>query len=1032
MVDHIIKRDGKIDDYNPLKIEGAIRKAVKAITPKNKLAQTEKIIKEIYDTTIQEISNKYPNENDRPEQVSVEEIIIDSAKKDYPSVAEAYKKYRDERTEVRKTLALIKQQGTNTTDTALLIESDSKEEIGTWDKERIVEQLLKETDLSRNLAVKIAKKTENAVIGLYLRADIRRFRTKTIRNMVDTCLFDEGLEDQELKQEFIGMPPRDLENLIFSKSMENSNVSSNNPEAVNLGIAENSLKILALRKVFTKKIADAHRKGIIHLHDLGYIDRVYCSTHSVEYEKKYGLGKVLANLESKSNPPNSAVILNQHIQTFLASMQAHYAGALGFGFLNIFYAPLLNRPVKVVHGKLNGQDWSLEKRDLEKLISQGEITLDLNDKKKKYFEKISEKKELRDLPEAEYEQTAQNLIFASSQNAFSRGGQTLFIDFNIHTEVPKYMKAVPAIGPGGKYMVKLPDGTIESVKDIPRFENKEDPNDQRIGDADDSKLEGNLKEGHILTYGDFEETAQKFAKSMMKIWEKGDKDGRPFHFPKCDLHVNDNSFNDPKQLELINYATEVAAKNGSIYFMFDRGQEAVLAQCCRLKEKITDHSMLKYPEKLRFCGFQNVTINLAQTAYKGKTLEGTLKEIDNAMDLALKAHQQKAEFMQKLLDTDGSPMRNLGKPSDDGTPYINLKKSTYIIGIIGLNETVQTITGKQSHENEEAYNLGLQIIAHMYKNIQEFKERTGLKFTLEETPAESATRRLAKLDLKHFYEKAKKVVKGTEQDPYYTNAIHFAPEAEIGLTDRIVGQSKFHDMIESGAIIHAYIGEQRPDKEVIKQIVKNTLEKTRCSQLVFSPTYTECDICGNVMPGKKELCITDSCSNHDAETLNEDTLAEVTRVVGYYSRVPKWNSSQQLIQEARREAQEFYAGKQGRDMSWLYNPNGHEKLTIYQFGKEGCQTCDNLESNVHKVLTDLQIDGNVDYKVLHLNKLKPEDIALAATYGIPLDTVPSLVIAGKNGYWKKTVAYGTKGGRSDLIKPAEVKVAVQEKLIDYV
>ncbi|MDD5133680.1 MAG: anaerobic ribonucleoside-triphosphate reductase [Candidatus Nanoarchaeia archaeon] len=1031
MVDHLIKRDRRIYDYKPLKIEEAIRKAVKAITLKDKLAQAEKIIKEIYEATTQRIEAKYDGKI-IPKQTDIEELVINTAKEiGYDNVSDAYKKYRNERTEARETLALITQQGTNTTDTALLIESDSKEEIGTWNRERIVEQLLIETDLSRELAVKIAKKTENAVINLY-KAGIRRFRTKTIRGIVDMCLFEEGLEDQELKQEFIGMPSRDLERLIFSKSMENSNVSSNNPEAVNLGIAENSLKIWGLRNVYTKEIADAHRKGTIHIHDLGYIDRAYCSAHSVEYEKKYGLGKVLANLESKSNPPNSAVILNQHIQTFLASMQAHYAGALGFGFLNILYASLLNRPVEIIYGKLNGQDWSLEKRDLEKLVAQGEITLDPKDKKKKYFEKTSEKRELRDLSEKEYEQIAQNLIFASSQNAFSRGGQTLFIDFNIHTEVPKYMKRVPAIGPGGKYMVRLPDGTIESVKDIPRFENKEDLNDQRIGDADDSKLEGKLKEGHILTYGDFEETAQKFAKSMIKIWEKGDKDGRPFHFPKCDLHVNDNSFNDPKQLEIINYATEVAAKNGSIYFMFDRGQEAVLAQCCRLKEKITDHSMLKYPEKLRFCGFQNITVNLAQAAYKGKTLEGTLKEIDDAMDLALKAHHQKAEFMQKLLDTDGSPMRNLGKPSDDGSPYIDLKKSTYIIGNIGLNETVQTITGKQLHESEEAYNMGLQIIAHMYKNIQEFKEKTGLKFTLEETPAESATRRLAKIDLKYFYEEAKKVVKGTEQDPYYTNSIHFAPEAEMGITDRIVGQSKFHDMIESGAIIHAYIGEQRPDKEVIKQIVRDTLEKTRCSQLVFSPTYTECDVCGTVMPGKKELCITDSCSNHHTETLNKDTLAEVTRVVGYYSRVPKWNGSQQLIQKARRDAQEFYAGKQGIDMSWLYNPNGHEKLTIYQFGKEGCHTCKNLEDNVHKVLTDLQLDENVDYKVLHLNKLNPEDIALAAKYEIPLDTVPSLVVAGKDNYWKKTVTYGTKGERSDLIKPAEVKAAVQEKIVAYV
>ena len=62
------------------------------------------------------------------------------------------------------------------------------------------------------------------------------------------------------------------------------------------------------------------------------------------------------------------------------------------------------------------------------------------------------------------------------------------------------------------------------------------------------------------------------------------------------------------------------------------------------------------------------------------------------------------------------------------------------------------------HESEDAYRFGLEIIAHMYKKAQEFKAKYGLKFTLEETPAESATRRFAKVDKKRF-ELAREVVK---------------------------------------------------------------------------------------------------------------------------------------------------------------------------------------------------------------------------------------------------------------------------------
>jgi len=101
------------------------------------------------------------------------------------------------------------------------------------------------------------------------------------------------------------------------------------------------------------------------------------------------------------------------------------------------------------------------------------------------------------------------------------------------------------------------------------------------------------------------------------------------------------------------------------------------------------------------------------------------------MEIALKAHFQKKEFMHKLLTTEGSPMRNLGKPSDDGNPYIDLEKSTFIIGVIGLNEAVEFLIGKQLHENEEAARTGMKLIAHMYRRIHEFKKKTGLSLQLK-------------------------------------------------------------------------------------------------------------------------------------------------------------------------------------------------------------------------------------------------------------------------------------------------------------
>jgi len=66
---------------------------------------------------------------------------------------------------------------------------------------------------------------------------------------------------------------------------------------------------------------------------------------------------------------------------------------------------------------------------------------------------------------------------------------------------------------------------------------------------------------------------------------------------------------DKDQLELLNYACTIASENGSPYFVFDR-DEVNLSMCCRLRTKIVDDYVIKHPESMRFCGFQNVSINL--------------------------------------------------------------------------------------------------------------------------------------------------------------------------------------------------------------------------------------------------------------------------------------------------------------------------------------------------------------------------------------------------------------------------------------
>jgi len=785
-INEVRKRDGRIMAFEQGKIAEAIFAAARAVG-----GEDRNLAEELAGVVVMFLEKQYgPSDTPDIEQIQdmVEKVLIETG---HAKTAKAYILYRDKRMASRDKMQVRKNVagGADSTDIHLLVDPGSRSEYFNWDKARIALALVKEADIEEEEAASIASSVEKRIF----RSGLTRISTALIRELVDNELFERGHQKTLNKQAVIGLPKFDIEKLIISKSNENSNIAANNPEAINLAIAETVLKQYALQEIFTEEVADAHRSGMVHLHDLGYPTRVHCSSHSLEYIKKFGLH--LENLDTSSAPAKHARTLTGHLNTFLASMQAYYAGALGVAYINIMYAP--------------------------------------------YVEGMSE---------AEMKQEAQHLIFSSSQNAFSRGGQTLFLDFNIHTGIPGYLKTIPAIGPSGKYTGR--------------------------------------------NYGDYADAATKFTKAMLDVWADGDQYGHIFAFPKCDFHINHETFTDPKQYEIYRYACEIAAKNGVPYFIFDR-DEVTLSACCRLRTTIDDTYMIRHPESMRFCGFQNVTINLPQCAFRAGrgNIEKFMQEMEKTLGICIKAHKQKKEFAKILMSGPSMPLWQVGKVAADGRPYIDLDTSTYIVGIIGLNEALHYLTGKELHDGDEAMRDGLKVVSHLYFAVKELGKKLGMKITIEESPAESAARRLAKIDQKNFPEAADfaRGISDGADEVYYTNSIHMRPDADIDLLTRIQKQAKFHSLIESGAIIHAFVGENLPSAGAIASLMQKTFEKTQAAQVTVSPEFTICKCCHKMTSGMANRCSSCGAVNlhafrespedvKTAEAWSRDALVELERI----------------------------------------------------------------------------------------------------------------------------------------------------------
>lgn len=281
------------------------------------------------------------------------------------------------------------QEISETTDITLFVRT-SAEEITPWNRQRIVDALVREADIDCQLAVEISEEVEKQIVS----SGIGLLTTALIRELVNARLIERGLEKERRLHGRLGFPLYDVRQLILHQNKESAN-TPHSPEGTNLIFAEGIKKEFSLFDVFSENTGQAHVAGDIHIHGLGYVDRPYSCCQSLEYLKIYGLN--LPQAINSAHPAKHAEVLLLHMVRFSAILQGHFTGTIGWDALNISFAPYLSG-----------------------------------------------------MSDQEVRQFAQMIIYEFSQLAATRGGQALYTDIHIYYEIPPHWANVAAIGPAGK------------------------------------------------------------------------------------------------------------------------------------------------------------------------------------------------------------------------------------------------------------------------------------------------------------------------------------------------------------------------------------------------------------------------------------------------------------------------------------------------------------------------------------------------------------------------------------------------------
>ena len=227
--------------------------------------------------------------------------------------------------------------------------------------------------------------------------------------------------------------------------------------------------------------------------------------------------------------------------------------------------------------------------------------------------------------------------------------------------------------------------------------------------------------------------------------------------------------------------------------------------------------------------------------------------------------------------------------ADDSVAEV-LKHGTLTMGFIGLAECLVALTGHHHGESEEAQELGLRIIAHMRKRMDDEAKATKLNFSLIATPAEGLSGRFVKIDRQRFG-----CIKGITDREYYTNSFHIPVYYNISAFKKIKLEAPYHELTNGGHITYIELdGDPSDNLEAFEQIVRCMKECGVGYGSINHPVDRDCvcgytGIIGDVCP---------KCGRREGE--HEPKFERIRRITGYLvGTTDRWNNAKRAEERDR-------------------------------------------------------------------------------------------------------------------------------------
>ncbi len=362
------------------------------------------------------------------------------------------------------------------------------------------------------------------------------------------------------------------------------------------------------------------------------------------------------------------------------------------------------------------------------------------------------------------------------------------------------------------------------------------------------------------TYGEFQKEMNLLNKAFAEVMIAGDAKHRTFSFPIPTYNITKNFDWDNPVLDPV---WEMTAKFGIPYFSnfvnSDMNPEDARSMCCRLR---LDNTELRkrggglFGSNPMTGSIGVVTLNMPRIGYLANSEEDFINRTFALMDTAQESLEIKRKILENFTEQGLYPyakfyLRNIKKRFDE-----YWKNHFNTIGLNGMNEALLNFMNKDI-STPEGQNFAIKVMKKMQERLVVYQEETSNMYNLEATPAEGTSYRLARIDKEKFGNKIMAAnedkVRSDDVDPYYTNSTHLP----VGFTDDIFTaldlQDRLQQIYTGGTVFHGFLGENMPNIESTKLLVKRIAENYALPYYTITPTFSICPVHG-YLPGAHEYC----------------------------------------------------------------------------------------------------------------------------------------------------------------------------------